>query len=203
MNTKPTNNHIAKATVWKWALAIVMGLSAFIFWRYGYPSMMAYQEQFQLFLFDSHYLSERIALPGGIATYMAEFLTQFYNTPVFGALVISLLLIGSQQLTWRLMRKNVYKAEDLSAYLLSFLPSLLIWRIMGDESLMLAYIVAFIIVQATMLIAPKTRNAMLVYILPVIPITYWIAGPMTGMLAVYAGIRLTRILRVFHWLHSL
>ena len=192
MNTKPTNNHIAKATVWKWALAIVMGLSAFIFWRYGYPSMMAYQEQFQLFLFDSHYLSERIALPGGITTYMAEFLTQFYNTPVFGALVISLLLVGSQQLTWRLMRKNVYKAEDLSAYLLSFLPSLLIWRIMGDESLMLAYIVAFIIVQATMLIAPKTRNAMLVYILPVIPITYWIAGPMTGMLAVYAGIRVIK-----------
>ena len=192
MNTKPTNNHIAKATVWKWALAIVMGLSAFIFWRYGYPSMMAYQEQYQLFLFDCHYLVERLALPGGTATYVAEFFTQFYNTPVFGALVISLLLVTSQQLSWLLMRNNAYKTEDLSAYLLSFLPSLLIWRIMGDESLMLAYIVAFIIVQATMLIAPKTRNALLIYILPAIPITYWIAGPMVGMLALYTGIRLIK-----------
>lgn len=192
MNTKPTNNHIAKATVWKWALAIVMGLSAFIFWRYGYPSMMAYQEQYQLFLFDCHYLVERLALPGGTATYVAEFLTQFYNTPVFGALVISLLLVTSQQLSWLLMRNNAYKTEDLSAYLLSFLPSLLIWRIMGDESLMLAYIVAFIIVQAAMIFAPKTRNALLIYILPAIPITYWIAGPMVGMLALYTGIRLIK-----------
>ena len=192
MNTKPTNNHIAKATVWKWALAIVMGLSAFIFWRYGYPSMMAYQEQYQLFLFDCHYLVERLALPGGTATYVAEFLTQFYNTPVFGALVISLLLVTSRQLSWLLMRNNAYKTEDLSAYLLSFLPSLLIWRIMGDESLMLAYIVAFIIVQAAMIFAPKTRNALLIYILPAIPITYWIAGPMVGMLALYTGIRLIK-----------
>lgn len=192
MNTKPTNNHIAKATVWKLALAIVMGLSAFIFWRYGYPSMMAYQEQYQLFLFDCHYLVERLALPGGTATYVAEFLTQFYNTPVFGALVISLLLVTSQQLSWLLMRNNAYKTEDLSAYLLSFLPSLLIWRIMGDESLMLAYIVAFIIVQAAMIFAPKTRNALLIYILPAIPITYWIAGPMVGMLALYTGIRLIK-----------
>lgn len=192
MNTKPTNNHIAKATMWKWALAIVMGLSAFIFWRYGYPSMMAYQEQYQLFLFDCHYLVERLALPGGTATYVAEFLTQFYNTPVFGALVISLLLVTSQQLSWLLMRNNAYKTEDLSAYLLSFLPSLLIWRIMGDESLMLAYIVAFIIVQAAMIFAPKTRNALLIYILPAIPITYWIAGPMVGMLALYTGIRLIK-----------
>lgn len=192
MNTKPTNNHIAKATVWKWALAIVMGLSAFIFWRYGYPSMMAYQEQYQLFLFDCHYLVERLALPGGTAAYVAEFLTQFYNTPVFGALVISLLLVTSQQLSWLLMRNNAYKTEDLSAYLLSFLPSLLIWRIMGDESLMLAYIVAFIIVQAAMIFAPKTRNALLIYILPAIPITYWIAGPMVGMLALYTGIRLIK-----------
>lgn len=192
MNTKPTNNHIAKATVWKRALAIVMGLSAFIFWRYGYPSMMAYQEQYQLFLFDCHYLVERLALPGGTATYVAEFLTQFYNTPVFGALVISLLLVTSQQLSWLLMRNNAYKTEDLSAYLLSFLPSLLIWRIMGDESLMLAYIVAFIIVQAAMIFAPKTRNALLIYILPAIPITYWIAGPMVGMLALYTGIRLIK-----------
>lgn len=192
MNTKPTNNHIAKATMWKWALAIVMGLSAFIFWRYCYPSMMAYQEQYQLFLFDCHYLVERLALPGGTATYVAEFLTQFYNTPVFGALVISLLLVTSQQLSWLLMRNNAYKTEDLSAYLLSFLPSLLIWRIMGDESLMLAYIVAFIIVQAAMIFAPKTRNALLIYILPAIPITYWIAGPMVGMLALYTGIRLIK-----------
>lgn len=192
MNTKPTNNHIAKATMWKWALAIVMGLSAFIFWRYGYPSMMAYQEQYQLFLFDCHYLVERLALPGGTATYVAEFLTQFYNTPVFGALVISLLLVTSQQLSWLLMRNNAYKTEDLSAYLLSFLPSLLIWRIMGDESLMLAYIVAFIIVQAAMIFALKTRNALLIYILPAIPITYWIAGPMVGMLALYTGIRLIK-----------
>ena len=101
--------------IWKCVLPIVLGLSVFVYWRYSYPSMMAYQEQFQLFLFDSHYLAERVGLPGGVVTYVAEFLTQFYNTPFFGALVISLLMVGAQQLSWLLMCANKREGAGVAA----------------------------------------------------------------------------------------
>ena len=74
----PDKKTINDAVV-RWALTIVLGVSAYLFWSIGYPHAMGYQEQFQLFLFDYSYFAERIAVPGGLGTYVAEFLTQFYN----------------------------------------------------------------------------------------------------------------------------
>ena len=184
--------YISSAMIWKCVLPIVLGLSVFVYWRYSYPSMMAYQEQFQLFLFDSHYLAERVGLPGGVVTYVAEFLTQFYNTPFLGALVISLLMVGAQQLSWLLMCANKREGAGVAAYILSFMPSLVLWRMMGDESLLLAYVVSFVVVQAEMSFAPKKKMPLIVYAIFAIPIFYWLAGPMAVMLAVYIGLQLLR-----------
>ena len=184
--------YISSAMIWKCVLPIVLGLSVFVYWRYSYPSMMAYQEQFQLFLFDSHYLAERVGLPGGVVTYVAEFLTQFYNTPFLGALVISLLMVGAQQLSWLLMCANKREGAGVAAYILSFMPSLVLWRMMGDESLLLAYVVSFVVVQAAMSFAPKKKMPLIVYAIFAIPIFYWLAGPMAVMLAVYIGLQLLR-----------
>ena len=51
-------------------LTILFGLAVFLFWRFRYPFALTYQEQFQLFLFDSDYFTERIAEPGGLARYI-------------------------------------------------------------------------------------------------------------------------------------
>ena len=192
MKTVALKQYISSAMIWKCVLPIVLGLSVFVYWRYSYPSMMAYQEQFQLFLFDSHYLAERVGLPGGVVTYVAEFLTQFYNTPFFGALVISLLMVGAQQLSWLLMCANKRESAGVAAYILSFMPSLVLWRMMSDESLLLAYVVSFVVVQAAMSFAPKKKMPLIVYAIFAIPIFYWLAGPMAVMLAVYIGLQLLR-----------
>ena len=192
MKTVALKQYISSAMIWKCVLPIVLGLSVFVYWRYSYPSMMAYQEQFQLFLFDSHYLAERVGLPGGVVTYVAEFLTQFYNTPFFGALVISLLMVGAQQLSWLLMCANKREGAGVAAYILSFMPSLVLWRMMSDESLLLAYVVSFVVVQASMSFAPKKKMPLIVYAIFAIPIFYWLAGPMAVMLAVYIGLQLLR-----------
>ena len=192
MKTVALKQYISSAMIWKCVLPIVLGLSVFVYWRYSYPSMMAYQEQFQLFLFDSHYLAERVGLPGGVVTYVAEFLTQFYNTPFFGALVISLLMVGAQQLSWLLMCANKREGAGVAAYILSFMPSLVLWRMMSDESLLLAYVVSFVVVQAAMSFAPKKKMPLIVYAIFAIPIFYWLAGPMAVMLAVYIGLQLLR-----------
>ena len=96
-------------------LTILFGLAVFLFWRFRYPFALTYQEQFQLFLFDSDYFTERIAEPGGLARYIGEFLTQFYNSPVLGALILAVLFMLMQRLTWRLMRCGAH-------YPISFLP---------------------------------------------------------------------------------
>ena len=44
------------------ALTALFGIVAFLFWRVFYPHALVYQEQYQLFLFDSSYIIERISL---------------------------------------------------------------------------------------------------------------------------------------------
>ena len=85
-------------------LTLVFGICVFIFWRMHYPFALTFQEQLQLFLFDDDYFLERIAEPGGLARYVAEFLVQFYNSVTMGAVIIAILMMLVQRLTWRLMR---------------------------------------------------------------------------------------------------
>ena len=63
---------------WKIGLSILFGVAVLLFWGSVYPAHISYQEQFQLFLFDADYWWERIVVPGGLADYIAEYLTQFY-----------------------------------------------------------------------------------------------------------------------------
>ena len=93
-----------------WALSVLVGIGIYLFWRFKYPFALAYQEQSQLFLFDDDYFLERIAEPGGLARYIAEFLVQFYNIASLGALILALLYILVQRLTWHLMEKKAYYA---------------------------------------------------------------------------------------------
>ena len=74
-----------------WLLTLLLGVAAFLFWWLRYPFALSYQEQFQLFLFDGDYFWSRVSEPGGLARYVSEFLVQFYNNVMFGAVIIALL----------------------------------------------------------------------------------------------------------------
>ena len=91
-----------------WLLTLFFGLVVFLFWEYRYPFALTFQEQLQLFLFDADYFCERMAEPGGLARYVGEFLVQFYNATVIGALILAILFMMVQRLTWRLMRCEGY-----------------------------------------------------------------------------------------------
>ena len=90
------------------------------------------------------------------------------------------------------MCANKREGAGVAAYILSFMPSLVLWRMMSDESLLLAYVVSFVVVQAAMSFAPKKKMPLIVYAIFAIPIFYWLAGPMAVMLAVYIGLQLLR-----------
>ena len=177
---KPIRNNWERAVV-----SIAFGVAAFLFWRLAYPFALVWQEQYQLFLFDSGYVAERIAVPGGVAAVMAEFLTQFYNHPTIGAVIQSLLLVAIQVVTWQLMKQ---KGQQGMYYISSFIPSLILWYVLGDESVLPAYTLSLLIV----LIVMRLHTHSPWYVLPLIPLTYWIAGPLMLLYALYATLRSIR-----------
>ena len=162
-------------------LTLVFGISVFLFWWCRYPFALTYQEQLQLFMFDDDYFCGRIAEPGGLARYIAEFLVQFYNGVIFGALIIAVLYMLLQRLTWRLMRSE-------SHYALSFLPAVMLWYAMGDESVMLTYVVALLMAMAAALAWIKCTEKCAQWVkwlvlLFVIPVLYWFVGPLVLLVA--------------------
>ena len=119
---------------WKIALLVAFALSVVAFWSVGYSSALAYQEQFQMFLLDGAYFYGRIMLPGGLAAYIAEFLTQFYLIPVMGGCIIAVVFVLIQLVVFMLARRNVSKSvESPLAFLLCFVPSLMLWHVMGRD----------------------------------------------------------------------
>jgi hypothetical protein len=52
--------------------------------------LIAYQEQIQLFRYDSHYFADFLATPGGLSDYIGAFFIQFFINPLAGALILTL-----------------------------------------------------------------------------------------------------------------
>ena len=168
----------------KLLLTVALAVAAFLFWRFGYPHALSFQEQLQLFLFDDYYLLSRLMQPGGVARYVAEFLVQFYNNVTSGAVVLALLYVALQQLVWHLM-----KPAGSVWYGLSFLPVLLFWILMGDENMMPTALVALIMALAAMACSPKGKVSLVVYFIVGTPLLYWVLGPIAVLPAVYTAVR--------------
>ena len=99
---------------------LLFGVAVVLFFALGYPHHLHYQEQYQLFLFDSTYVWEIVREPGGVADLLGRFSTQFFLYAWVGALIIGLLLAAVQLLTLRLSGSG-------SLYGLSFVPAFLLW----------------------------------------------------------------------------
>ncbi len=167
---------------WKPGLSVAFGLVVFLFWRFRYPFALAYQEQFQLFLFEDDYFLERIVEPGGFARYVAEFLLQFYNDVTLGALILAFLFVLIQRLTWLLMHTENH-------YALSFIPVAVLWFAMGDEGVLLTYVVALAMALAIMTAWILAKNCSWIVkwgvVFFALPIVYWLLGPMVLLVALW------------------
>jgi len=166
--------------IWKPALTVLLGVAAFLFWWLRYPHALAFQEQWQLFLFEGDYLASRLSEPGGVARYVAEFLVQFFNNVMSGALILALLYMLIQRMTWRLMKP----AADCW-YPLSFVPVMMTWMLQGDEQVMPTFLVALALMLAAMLAWPKRTFPRMAYVVIGIPLLYWMIGPLVLFVAIY------------------
>jgi len=173
-------------------------VAVLLFFGLAYPHHLHYQEQYQLFLFDSTYVWEIVKQPGGVADLLGRFCTQFFLFAWVGALIIALLLTAVQLL----MRQFVACGW---LYGLSFVPSFLLWLFLLDENallsgvwaVLLTLLAAWVIVRLT---GGWTRRILLI---AAIPILYILVGPVCFPIPVdslWYGIHYYRYPTVFPWL---
>ena len=67
-------------------MTVVYAIAVYLWWGVCHPADLAFQEQYQMFLFNCGYLAERVSVAGGVADYVAEFIIQFFYYPRWGAL---------------------------------------------------------------------------------------------------------------------
>ena len=163
---------------WKPLLSLLFGVVVVIFWAVPYVGGLCFQEQYQMFLFDTNYFLERIVLPGGLADYISEFLVQFYYMPVLGGAIIALLLMGIQTAVWGLM-KQYGARHDFPGYLLSFLPSIALWCAMGDQNVLLSFVVALFGALVIGWIHNRFHNRLVKVVFELVStaLVYWFLGP--------------------------
>ena len=164
---------------------LVFGLAVLLFFGLAYPHHLHYQEQFQLFLFDSTYVWEIVRVPGGVADLLGRFSTQFFLYAWVGALIIAVLLSAVQILTLSL-RQVLRQAQEPSQGQaqgpwegLSFVPAFLLWLFLLDENALMGGVWAVLLTQLAVwsyALLPKGWIGRIV-ILVTIPILYWMVGP--------------------------
>ena len=169
---------------WKPLLSLLFGVAVVIFWAVPYVGGLCFQEQYQMFLFDTNYFLERIVLPGGLADYISEFLVQFYYMPVLGGAIIALLLMGIQAVVWGLM-KQYGARHDFPGYLLSFLPSIALWCAMGDQNVLLSFVVALFGALVMGWIHNRFHNRLVKVVFELVStaLVYWFLGPVVFLYA--------------------
>lgn len=127
-------------SVRKLLFPVIPSVCVFLFFLIWEPSHIRFQEQYQSFLFTSDYLREVLSFPGSPAVYIGRFLTQFFISPVAGALVLGLLFPAIHRLTCLIMG-----GRDDYGSVLSLVPPALFALYMCDENAFLSAGVAMLI----------------------------------------------------------
>lgn len=173
---------------WKIGVSLLFGVAVFLFWWLACPALLSFQEQYQLFLMDGDYIGQMLAVPDGFARCVGEYLTQYYINHALGALVLAIIFVIIHRLVWRLMAAVSDTASG--HYALSFIPVLSLWLMLGDESVLLTFAIALILALATMWVYEVAGKRLRVYlIILLIPLLYWLAGPVVLMFAAWVTIR--------------
>ena len=161
---------------------LLFGVAVLLFFGLAYPHHLHYQEQYQLFLFDSTYVWDIVRLPGGVADLLGRFCTQFFLYAWVGALIIALLLSAVQLLTLRLLNYQLSIIHYPLLYALSFVPSFLLWLFLLDENALLGGVWAVLLTLLASWLGSWSfggwgKALRLILLFAAIPILYWIVGP--------------------------
>lgn len=155
--------------------SLVYAVAVFLFFRFIYPYHIHYQEQFQLFEFTGAYFSDVVSVPGGFADYLGRFLTQFCYSALWGSLVMALVVVSVQVVSYLAAGRRT-----LFFYALSFVPSVFVLAFLCDENALIGAAVALIlcIVAGWCFSGRAGSKAMLALKCVFVPLTYFLCGPL-------------------------
>ncbi|MBR2238904.1 MAG: PD40 domain-containing protein [Prevotella sp.] len=97
------NNFISH--YWQHIIVAMLAISVFCFWLFLYPFIPVVREMSILFLWNTDYLMERLAIPGGLAQYLGEGVAQFFVNPFNGAIIYAVLFVVAQLLSMKLLKQ--------------------------------------------------------------------------------------------------
>ena len=155
----------------RYLISSLFCVAVVLFFGLAYPHHLHYQEQFQLFLFDSNYVWDIVKQPGGVADLLGRFCTQFFLYAWVGAIIIGILLSVVQLLTLQLIGSS-------KLYGLSFLPSFFLWLFLLDEHALMGGVWAVLLTLLAVWGLSKLPKGWGRYIavIVVLPILYWMVG---------------------------
>lgn len=160
---------------------VVFG-ALFAFLQLSFQYHFYYIEQSQLFLFSGSYLIQKMALPGGLALWLAEFLVQFFTVPYAGSAIVAALLTGVGIWTAAVVRRI---APSSSLFILYVLPLLALLFMHFDFNYLVQGTVAYIMllkaVYGYLLIQTSTRRILAGLLLT--PLLFWLAGSIACLFA--------------------
>ena len=155
----------------RYLISSLFCVAVVLFFGMAYPHHLHYQEQFQLFLFDSNYVWDIVKQPGGVADLLGRFCTQFFLYAWVGAIIIGILLLAIQLLVSRFVGGGWF-------YGLSYVPSFLLWLFLLDEHALLGGVWAVLLTFLAVWGLCKLPKGLVRYIgiIVALPILYWMVG---------------------------
>ena len=164
---------------WEHVVLALLAMGVFCFWLLLYPFIPVAREVSLLFLWNTDYLLERLATPGGLARYLGEGTTQFFLNPVNGAIVYAVLFVVAQLLTSKLLRQFFPAMRKDCRFVLSLIPSVILWRVAMLPLVPLTPTMAVLLVMgaACVIMTLRSKRTRLAVLCVTIPVMYWLTGP--------------------------
>ncbi len=167
------------------ALTTLFGVLVFCFWLFVRPAVIMEREALQLFLWNGDYLAERLAVPGGFARYVGEFLVQYFLFETAGAAILAVVLSAVSWFFWILIHRSIPSVSDKILFPISFLPAIVLWLLMCDMDTSMTLPVAVLLTLVLMLLLPEKKTPSLSGSIALVPLGYWLAGPVILLMAVW------------------
>lgn len=164
---------------WEHVVLALLAMGVFCFWLLLYPFIPVAREVSLLFLWNTDYLLERLATPGGLARYLGEGTTQFFLNPVNGSIVYAVLFVVAQLLTSKLLRQFFPAMRKDCRFVLSLIPSVILWRVAMLPLVPLTPTMAVLLVMgaACVIMTLRSKKIRLAVLCVTIPVMYWLTGP--------------------------
>lgn len=168
---------------WQCIIMALLAIGVFCFWFFLYPFIPVMRESSQLFLWNTDYLMERLAIPGGLAQYLGEAVIQFFLNPFNGAIIYAILFVVTQLLTKKLIGRFLWRKQIIRSSLFTFtfslIPPIILWLLAMLPQVPLTPTIAIILVMGTGcgIMGLRSKRARLLVLCVMIPFMYWLTGP--------------------------